>query len=139
MHPDHDTPERHLAREPFPEPAPDTTCPGCEGDGLCHYDDAAPGERCEWCGGSGVYVRPEPSPEERRARVRALEAALRQIDSTGRPPGRQSPRPRRVFPGQRMRGAPPLRRVARVGRAARSRHLTTERPRWNGAERRRPK
>jgi hypothetical protein len=36
------------------EPEPDRTCPGCEGDGLCHYDDALPGEKCDWCDGSGV-------------------------------------------------------------------------------------
>lgn len=41
---------------PVREPEPDLTCPGCEGDGLCHYDDALPGEPCDWCGGSGVRL-----------------------------------------------------------------------------------
>lgn len=70
-HPDFDTPENHLSRHPLPaEPEPDRTCPGCEGDGKCHYDDALPGEACEWCGGSGVYVRPEPTEAERKERYR---------------------------------------------------------------------
>ena len=47
MHPDFDTPENHLAREPFP---------------------------------SSPY-----RPIRDREQLRALEAALRQIDSTGRP------------------------------------------------------
>ena len=81
MHPDFDTPERHLRAEPWPGTEPDTTCPGCEGDGLCHYDDAAPGEPCEWCLGAGTYVRPAPTATEQRERVRRLEAALRQIDA----------------------------------------------------------
>ena len=63
------------------EPEPDLTCPGCEGDGLCHYDDALPGEPCEWCLGAGTYVRPAPTATEQRERVRRLEAALRQIDA----------------------------------------------------------
>ena len=82
MHPDFDTPENHLSRYPLPAgPEPDHACPGCEGDGRCHYDDAAPDEPCDWCGGNGVYVRPEATEAERRERHLTLEAALKQLES----------------------------------------------------------
>lgn len=45
-------------------------CPGCNGDGASHYDDALPGERCDWCGGTGTYVRQEPTDAEVNERHR---------------------------------------------------------------------
>lgn len=51
-------PARVACRWPS-EPEPDSTCPGCEGDGACHCDECltVPGthDSCEWCG-------PHPAP-----------------------------------------------------------------------------
>lgn len=65
-HPDFDTPENHLAREPFP--APDTTCSDCGGTGLL----SDPVEPCIYCDGTG-YREPRRMSREQ---LRALEAAL---------------------------------------------------------------
>lgn len=56
----------------FPEPIPDRTCPGCEGDGRCHCDEC-PGahDSCEWCDGAGTY-----DPAARPASPAGVSACL---------------------------------------------------------------
>jgi len=57
------------------EAEPDRTCYGCEGDGLCHYDDALPGEPCDSCGGSGVRPATSPSVTLRASASLTTESA----------------------------------------------------------------
>lgn len=71
MHPDFDTPERHLRAEPFP--GTDSTCDDCGGTGRL----SDPDEPCIYCDGSG-HVEPRPMSRER---LRALEAALGMVGS----------------------------------------------------------
>lgn len=52
--------------------ATDRTCPGCDGDGLCKYDDALPGEPCDWCRGTGVREPRHETDAELRERVRFM-------------------------------------------------------------------